>query len=99
MPDFPIIRLEVDRMRHSIMTAFSEYQLQFDSDLKHAIEQYCTPDNLQQVLRAAVTRTLDGAIKEEVEKFFRYGEGRKVVADAVKQAILSNKTFTPLDDV
>lgn len=95
----PIIRLEVESMRYTIVTALTQYQAQLDSDIKKAVDLYCTPENIQKVIQDVTFSTLNYVIKEEVEKFFRYGEGRTVIAESVKETLLNRKTYTPLDNV
>ena len=95
----PIIRLEVEHLRYQMCGALTEHAVQMDKDLKAAVDAYCTEENLAKVVKAAATRALDEVIRDEVEKFFRYGEGREAVATAVKESILKRETYTPLDDV
>jgi len=95
----PIIRLEVEGMKRTICAALSEHAAQMDADIKAAVEDYCTPANLKRIVGETARRVLDTTIREEVEKFFRYsGEGRKAVADAVRESILSKQTYTPIDE-
>lgn len=83
----PIIRLEVDHMRHSMLVALSEYQVRLDSDLKAAVEAYCTPENLSRILDDAVKKTLDRVIKEQTEHYFLYGDGRKAINEVVEKKL------------
>jgi hypothetical protein len=94
----PIIRLEVEGMKRTIMAALAEHSAQMDADLQNAIEDYCTPENLARVVQNAAREQLAAAIQAEVKNFFWYGPGRKAVAEAVKESILKNETYTPLDD-
>lgn len=95
----PIIRLEVEGMKYAICTALTEHAAQMDADIKAAVELYCTPENIKKIVTDSATRILDATIREEVEKFFRYnGEGRKAVAEAVKECILKKETYTPRDE-
>lgn len=94
----PIISLEVDRMKYTMCAALAQHAAQMDSGIQAAVEAYCTPDNIAAVVHKAATQALDSAIKEEVAAFFNNGDGRKAVAQAVKESILSNKTYTILDD-
>lgn len=93
----PIIKLEVDQMRHSMAVALSEYTAQLDETLQRSIEAYCTPENLQRVIGEETRRTLDIVIREQVKVWFMYGEGRKVIKKAVEQKLRDNITWTPLD--
>ena len=99
MPPFPIIRFELEGIKRSMLIALTQHQALMDADLKAAVEAYCTPENISKVIHEAAYSALNYAIKEEVNAFFRHGEGRKVVAAAVKEAILKNETYTPLDDI
>lgn len=80
---FPIVRLEVEHMKESILMAFTEREASLDEDLRAAVDAYCTPENIRRVIASAVGSTLDIVIREEVERFYRYGAGRRVVAEAV----------------
>ena len=99
MSTFPLIRFEIEGMRHSLRIALMEHQVKMDSDMRAAIDAYCTPENIARIIRESAWRILDVVIKEEVDRFFRYGDGRKAVAIAVREAILRRETYTPLDNV
>jgi hypothetical protein len=95
----PIVRLEVERMKQTIVTALTHQALQLDRDIQTAVESYCTERNIAALIQGEVNRVLDSVIAEEVKRFFQYGEGRKVVAEAVKKRLLDGTTFTPLDEI
>ena len=91
----PIIRLEVDRMKHSIFTALTEHTALMDSSVQKAVEAYCTEENIDAVVRKAAMDALDAAVKEEVRDFFGYSRnGRLAVREAVEKFL--NKNY-PLD--
>lgn len=95
----PIIRLEVEGMKTSIMMAIADHQLAMDEALNKTVEAYCRPENIDRVVGAAVAAALDTAIKAEVTSFFGYGEGRKLVAAAVREKLLKRETGTFVDAV
>lgn len=97
--NLPIIRLEVEGMRRTMAAMLAKHAVQIDKDIQEAVEAYCTPENLAFVVKTAASKALDATIREEVDKFFRYGDGRTAVAAAVKESILKKETFTQLDDV
>jgi hypothetical protein len=94
----PVIRLEINHMKRTMISALTEYNAQLDQDLKTAIESYCQPDNLKRIIEEETHRVLDGVIKEEVKNWFVHGEGRKVIKSAVEKNLRENTTYTPLDD-
>lgn len=87
MHGLPIIRLEVESLKASILHAFSDYQLQFDSTVKAAVEKFCEPNNVQLIVNKAVDTTMREVIQSEVESFLRYGKGRVVLKEAVNKKL------------
>jgi hypothetical protein len=85
----PLIKLEVEHMRQCMVHAFSESLVNMDAAFKESIAKVCTPENVQAVLDEATARHLKMAMEEEVRSFFAYGEGRKIVADQVRQKLLN----------
>lgn len=80
----PIIRLEVERMKETILQALPQHAAAMDASIQAAIEAYCTPENIDAVVRKVAMEALDAAVKEEVRNFFQYnGNGRKAVREAV----------------
>ena len=80
----PIIRLELDNLRHSIQLALSNHSLNIDEQVKKAIDQFATEENLAAIIGAEVRKAISSAVSEEVIRFFRYsGKGREVIRDAV----------------
>jgi dTDP-4-dehydrorhamnose reductase len=97
--NIPVIRLEVEGMKRSIVAALLEHQAKMDADVIAAVEAYCHPQNISRIIHEAARTALDNAIREEVKAFFWQGEGRKAVAEAVKETLLKRETYTPLDSV
>jgi hypothetical protein len=83
----PILRLTLESSRMSIVQAFSEYAAQRDEMLVAAVNDYCTPENLRAVVAENVRSVLDAVIREEVERYYRHGAGRKVVRDEVERLL------------
>lgn len=95
----PIIRLELQSMKEVILNAFSEKILSLDADMQRAVEAYCTPENIAHVITEHVNIVLDTVIKEEVQRFYTYGEGRSIIREAVEKRLKDNKTYTPIDNI
>ena len=82
--NLPIVRLEVENMRHTIQVALSQYLTQMDTDIQASLDSVCTPENVTRIVKETAEREIEGVIREEMQKFFRYGKGRAAVQDAVK---------------
>ena len=90
----PIIRLEIEGMRQTILAALTQHHVQLDTYIQSALEKYCSDDYIQGVVDASAKRALDEAIKGEVESFFRYGPGRAAVKAAIAERL---KEYGSLD--
>jgi hypothetical protein len=82
--NLPIIKLEVEGMKYDIQAALSQHQTKMDDYIQLALDEYCNESNLYAVVRDATRKALDQAIKNEVNRFFEYGEGYQAIHDAVK---------------
>jgi hypothetical protein len=86
--NLPIIRLEVEGMKHSMRVALMEHASKVDKSVLAAVEEYCTPQNIDSVVRQAATAALDACVREEVRSFFGHsGNGRIAVREAVQQRL------------
>lgn len=84
---FPVITLEIESMRHSIKKALSEHMLNIDNTVQEAIDVYCSSDNISRIIQTTTRRTIDAVVQEEVEKYFREGEGRKEISALVRELL------------
>lgn len=87
----PIIRLEVEGMKHSILTALSRHSVEMDSMVQGAVEAFCTSEHINNIVKSEVNLQLELAVKAEVRSFFQYsGAGRKAVYEAVTKHLEDN---------
>ena len=81
----PIIRLEVQGMKRTMQIALMQHSAQMDQSIQGAVEEYCTPENIDAVVRKTALDALDAAVREEVRSFFGFGQkGRAAVREAVQ---------------
>jgi hypothetical protein len=82
----PIIRLELDRMKYSIIAALNQHVLNIDDQVQKSIDQFATEENLGNIIQKIVREEINSAVTEEVQRFFRYsGLGRAAIREAVEQ--------------
>lgn len=87
MNDSPIIRIEFERMRASICRMLDGHVVEASAAIKKAIDEFCTPENIERFVSTEATRAIGDAVKEEVATFFRYGAGRKAIKEAVEKML------------
>ena len=82
----PIIRLEVESMRYTVMTALTKHAAQMDADVQNAVDRYLTEENVIKIIDETVRDCVNSAVKEEIQRQFIYsGAGRKAIREAVAQ--------------
>jgi NAD+--asparagine ADP-ribosyltransferase len=86
----PIIRLELESMKQSILFALSERNFSIDQQIKEALDKYLEKNNIQGIIDASVEKAIDSIVKEESDHFFRYGSGAKVIRDSIQQTLSNN---------
>jgi len=90
----PLIRIEVDHMRHSMIHAFSEHMVKMDEQFKHAITEACRPEIVQEIVNDAARRYLKQALDEEVKSFLLHGDGRALISKSVKERLKHDYPIT-----
>lgn len=84
MSAFPMIRLEIAGMRHTVQQCLSEYAARMDSDVQAAINAAITPENITKIITETAAREVKMAIESEIRRFFTYDrEGAAFICRAV----------------
>ena len=83
----PLIRIEVEHMRQSMVHAFSKHTIQMDDMFRHAIEQALKPEVVQVIMMEAASKYLAQVIDEEIQHFLKYGQGRQLVRAEVEKRL------------
>ncbi len=89
MPEIsvPIIRLQVENLKHTMFLALTEHAALMDKSIQQAVEEFCTDGHIDAIVRREAQLQLDAVVKEEVGSFFRNGPGRAAVRQAVTEAL------------
>jgi hypothetical protein len=85
----PVIRLELHGIKQTLLVALADHNAQIDADVRAAIDRFCEPTTLRETVMSAATSAIKRAVQEEVESFFKYGNGRAAIKAAVQQAMPS----------
>lgn len=85
-PSPVIIRMELERMKHSIKTALLDHNEELSNMITNAVEDELTCERVQSEVKRIVAEEFDSAVKEAIHDFFRWGHGKKAITDAVKNS-------------
>lgn len=84
---FSVLRVELERAKLSFVAMLTDAMVARDQEVKDAIERALTPDALAAVVEREVRRAVDEAVRDEVDRFYRYGAGRAAVRAAVVERL------------
>lgn len=88
MNAFPVIRLEIEGMKHTVRQCLSEYAARMDSDVQAAINAAITPGNISRIVTESAAREVKQAIESEIRRFFTYdSEGAQFIRHAVDREL------------
>ncbi|MBM5575853.1 hypothetical protein [Deefgea sp. CFH1-16] len=87
MSAMPLIRLEVEGMKHTICVALQQHLLQMDEQIKASVDAICQPDHIAKIIEETASREIKTAIESEVRNFYNYGKGREAIKEAVNKAL------------
>jgi hypothetical protein len=79
----PIVRLTLERMEVNLLAALSTYEVSLSEEVRHAVEKFCQPENIQYVVDSAVAQSLERMIRLEVDRFYRDGPGASVIREGI----------------
>lgn len=79
----PVVRLEINHMRHTILAALTNHAIELDSYIQAALEEVCDERNVAAIVKNEAESQIKIALQEEVRNFFKYGSGRKALKAAV----------------
>jgi len=83
MEQLPLIKLEIEGMKHQIIHHFMSYQTELSDYVKTAIED--TINNFDYV--SAVKQAAGEIIEGTINNYFKYGDGRKMIEDSLQKGL------------
>lgn len=83
----PIIRLEIDGMKTSMMHMVSEKLLDLDADIKRLLDAELESGRIEEMLDKLVKEAVDASLRESVKVYFTYGAGRRTVKERAQKVL------------
>ena len=84
MTNLPIIRLEIEHLKHYICNRMINLDLQTDEYIEAALKKVCSPEHLQSMIDRYTREAVEETIRLELGAFFKTGEGRANVSKALR---------------
>lgn len=84
---FPVVSLELAGMRASVKTALNEYLTGLKDQVAEAVDRVCTPEHVKALVDREVASVLNSVVRDEVERFYRQGNGRETVRQVIEERL------------
>lgn len=81
------IHLELRGLQLHIMDMMAYQQEKLQGMIKEAIEREVTSDAIQRIIETSARELLERSVREEMESYFRHGEGHKAISKRVASII------------
>lgn len=83
MNDIPMVRLELQEMKYSVIHSLLTHQKQINELVEKQLNNVIENFDYESVVRQVASDALTKAIKE----YFQYGDGYQTIIQAVKEAL------------
>lgn len=87
MQDIPIIKFELDCLKASIKSAFTEHLDKVSKMIDESIDYYCNSKSIKKEIDLQVKMVINTVAEEEIKRFYYSGEGRAHIEQAVHEAL------------
>lgn len=81
--EHPEIKLELSALKQTVVMHLNEYSNILNKNMKIAVENAIQNFNFQ----SAIDNIVNEVINTELEKYFKYGEGKRNIEAAVKESL------------
>jgi len=83
MDQYPLIKIEIDQMKHTILHHFNSYQKNISDYVKEQIESAVKNYDFEGEVKQAVYQV----ISRSLEDYFKWGDGNKLISNALNEAL------------
>lgn len=81
------ISLEMENLRLQIMQCLMDRHDEINALVQKRLDEVLNAETLAETIDASVNRCVKEAISEEISNFYRFGNGREVIARAVRETL------------
>lgn len=88
----PVLRIELESMRHTLKLAISEHLSSMDEIIQKEIDRVCTSENVASIVAQAADQEIKDTISDAVHYFYRYGPGREAIFAVIRETLSERKS-------
>lgn len=66
MQNIPIIKLEVEGMKHTVQFMLAEYGTKINNEVSNAVERFCSSDNIERIIGDFARKQLSNPLNQKL---------------------------------
>ncbi len=87
MNQFPILKIELEGIRQTMMHAFNGYTDTLNSAVRERLDKIVNDKYFTQMIATQVRQTLEESVQEALKSYFKYGKGREAIDATIQHAL------------
>lgn len=81
------VDLKLENLQQNILMAFHDCQLELNEMVKVEVLRACNTEQLKYQVEVATRQAVEHAIKDSINNYFRYGEGKSFIKQAAEKRL------------
>lgn len=87
MYDVPLVKIELENMRQTVIVALSNYQGQISQNVNEQLKDIVNNFDFSKVVNDTATKVIEEAIRDALTSYFKYGDGRRVIETTISEML------------
>lgn len=89
--EMPRITMQLEGLKDTIQVAMIGQMDEINAYVQEATDKYCSQENLKELIEHQVKTIIDATIKENIDHYYRYGDGQKIIKEVVLSKLVMNE--------
>lgn len=84
----PLIQIDFQHLKHSVVQCFNEVQLQTDEQFRRAVENAFEPKKIETLINEKVEYHIKSLIESEIQSYFSYqSDGKAIIKERIREKL------------
>jgi hypothetical protein len=87
MYSVPLVKVELEHMRQTMIVALSDYQERISQSVNEQLEDIVNNFDFSKVVDETATKVIEEAIRDALTNYFKYGDGHKIIETTISKML------------
>lgn len=85
--DVPVLKVQLEGMRYQVMHAMMDHQEEISAAVEDALTQELADVDISSIVKGYLPGLIRDVVHKTIDSYFKYGEGQRVIAQYVGEAL------------